>query len=482
MKKDWFKTEIIHEDYSGRGYNEESLPKGEQERNMGVLNYFTLWMGSIHNIPNYTAVGGFLFLGIAPINVMIALLVSAVLLSLFMVLNGQAGSRYGIPFAMHLRSTYGVIGAKLPGFLRGVVAAIAWFGLQNFTGSLALLLIIGNIWPGFLELGNGAAFLGLTLPGFISFTLFWLINLLIGLGGGKVLNKFTAILNPLIYLVFIGICLWTLSQVSMGEILSYRLSSPLGVSASIYAFCMIINSVISVWAAPGVSVSDFTQFAKSSKIAALGQSLSFSLGYLFFAFSSVIILIGGSIIYGVNEWNILEIINKWDNLVLASLAMSVLVMTTVSTNATGNIAPAAYQLSALFPKKINYKRGVIIAGVISYLIMPWNLMNSSDSIFLFLNIIGATLGPVAGVMLSHYYFIVKQKIDLDALYMDQILKSKSIYSGINKKAYMATILGIIVALSGNLIPQLKVISDFSWIVSMLVSAGVYVFLMKKEGK
>jgi len=128
-----------------RGYNQDLLPKDETKRNMDAKNYFTLWMGSIHNIPNYTAVGGFLFLGLWPLNVMLALVISAVVVAGFMTINGIVGSHFGVPFAMHLRSTYGNVGAKLPGFLRGCVAAIAWFGLQNYTVSLALLILISKI-------------------------------------------------------------------------------------------------------------------------------------------------------------------------------------------------------------------------------------------------------------------------------------------------------------------------------------------------
>ncbi len=106
-------------------------------------------MGSIHNIPNYAAVGGFIFLGLSPLQVMLAVVLSSFIVATFMNLNGVAGSKYGIPFAMHLQSTYGSLGAKLPGFLRGCVAAIAWFGLQTFTGSLALLIILGKFSPTF---------------------------------------------------------------------------------------------------------------------------------------------------------------------------------------------------------------------------------------------------------------------------------------------------------------------------------------------
>ena len=464
-----------------RGYNEDLLPKTEDKRNMSAKNYFTLWMGSIHNIPNYTAVGGFLFLGLSPINIMIALIISSLAVAGLMVFNGKAGSKYGIPFSMHLRSAYGDIGAKLPGFLRGGIAAIAWFGLQNFTASLALLILIGKIWPGFLTLGGDFSFFGISLPGLIAFTIFWAINLLIGLGGGEALNKFTAILNPLIYVVFIGMTIWAIKVGGgLGNILAFRPAvDQVQNNSPILVYFMIINSVLAVWAGPGASISDFTQNAKSTKDQRVGQTASLLVGYLIFAFSSISILIGVSIHYGVQEWNVLNIVDKWDNMPAMLLAIVVLLMTTISTNATGNIVPAAYQLAALFPKTINYKKGVIIAGVISYVIMPWKLMENSDSIFFFLNMIGAVLGPVIGVMLAEYFFVAKQELDLDKLYMDPSAdNSDNPYKGVNKNAYIATIIALIISMLGTFIPSLKVISNLSFLVGAGLSFIIYLGLKK----
>lgn len=478
--QDYNITEEELQRYQQRGYNEDLLPKPLSKRMMGTFNYFTLWMGSVHNIPNYAAVGGFLFLGLSPINSMIALVISALAVALFMTFNGRAGSKYGIPFAMHLRATYGDVGAKLPGFLRGCVAAIAWFGLQNYTGSLALLILIGKIWPGFLKVGGNIEILGISIPGLIAFSTFWLVNMLIGLGGGKILNKFTAILSPLIYIVFGGMAIWALKAAGgIGPILSYNVSGAAHSISPVLVYFMIISSVLSVWAAPGASVSDFTQNAKSTRAQTIGQTASLLVGYGIFAFSSVVILIGGSIHYGIQEWNILNIVERWENSFAIIIAMLVFLLTTVSTNATGNIIPAAYQLCALFPKKINYKKGVLIASVISFLIMPWKLMEDSASIYLFLNTIGAVLGPVAGTMIAHYYFVQKQTIHLDQLFLDQKVNNQNnLYKGVNKPAYIATIMALVICLSGNLIPALRVISDISWLAGFGSAFCLYLLLKK----
>lgn len=469
------------ETYRQRGYvNEDILPKTEDKRNMSALNYFTLWMGSIHNIPNYAAVAGYLLLGLSPINVILAVTLSGLVVALFMVFNGRAGAKYGIPFAIHLRSTYGSLGAKLPGFLRGCVAAIAWFGVQTYTGAAALTILISKVWPAFSQIGGGADILGISVPELISFVLFWVANMAIGLGGGGILNKFTAVLSPIIYVVFGGMTIWAINVGGgIGNILSFDMSQAATINP-VFGYLIVIASVLAVWAAPGVSVSDFTQNAKSQKDQTIGQIGSLFVGYLIFAVMSVVIIIGGTIHYGppTSGNGVLDFINQWDSIPAILVTTLVFLMTTISTNATGNIIPAAYQLAALFPKSIDYRKGVIIAGVVSVLIMPWRFMADGGAIITFLNAIGALLGPVAGVMIAHYYFVKKQKVDLDQLYFDTEKDTQSIYHGLNRQAYVATIIGLVLSLAGQFIPALSVLSDIAWIAGFVSAFVIYYLLVK----
>ena len=130
--------------YQQRGYSDDLLPKTAEQRNWKTFNYFTLWMGSVHNVPNYVMVGGFFILGLSTFSIMLAIIISALFIALVMVMNGAAGSKYGVPFAMILRGSYGVRGALFPGLLRGGIAAIMWFGLQCYAGSLAWVFNAGR--------------------------------------------------------------------------------------------------------------------------------------------------------------------------------------------------------------------------------------------------------------------------------------------------------------------------------------------------
>ncbi|MDT1938829.1 MULTISPECIES: allantoin transporter [Carnobacterium] len=468
--------------FKERGYQADLLPKTKKQQTWGTFNYFTLWMGSVHNVPNYVAVGGFFFLGIAPQYILLAIFFSSIMIAGIMILNGKAGSRYGIPFAMSLRASYGEKGALLPGILRGCIAAIMWYGLQTYTGSLALLILIGKIWPAFLHIGGNFQFLGISLPGLIAFIIFWVLNLLIGLGGGSILTKFTALLNPLIYILFGGMTIWALSiGGGLRAILMYLPQQISNEHSSLIVFFMIVNANLAVWAAPGVSASDFTQHAKNFKSQALGQFTGLVLSYSLFAFSSVTILAGASIHYGVDTWNILDIVTKWDHLAATAFATLVLLLTTISTNATGNIIPAGYQLAATFPKKISYKQGVLIASVLSFLICPWKLMENQVSIYTFLEIIGGILGPVLGVMLAHYFVAMKQTLSLDKLYL---AKGKTGYykNGVNWFALAVTLVATLLSFIGKLIPSLAVLSGFSWMIGSFSAFILYclAFLLFKS--
>ncbi|EBY6847404.1 putative allantoin permease [Salmonella enterica subsp. enterica] len=427
--------------YQQRGYSEDLLPKTETQRNWKAFNYFTLWMGSVHNVPNYVMVGGFFILGLSTFNIMLAIIISALFIAAAMVMNGAAGSKYGVPFAMILRGSYGVRGALFPGLLRGGIAAIMWFGLQCYAGSLAFLILIGKIWPGFLTLGGDFKLLGLSLPGLITFLIFWIINVGIGFGGGKVLNKFTAILNPCIYIVFGGMAIWAISLVGIGPILDYLPSGVQKAEHSGFLFLVVINAVVAVWAAPAVSASDFTQNAHSFRAQALGQTLGLIVAYILFAVASVCIIAGASIHYGMDTWNVLDIVQRWDSLFASFFAVLVILMTTISTNATGNIIPAGYQIAALAPTKLNYKNGV---------------------------------------MLAHYFVVMRGKINLDELYTASG-DYKYYDNGFNLTAFSVTLVAVILSLGGKFIPFMEPLSRVSWFVGVIVAFVAYALLKKRTG-
>lgn len=454
-------------------YSEDILPTPYDKRTWNSTNFFTVWMGSVHNIPNYLAVGGLFALGLSVKQVFFAIICASIILSIVLVLNGHAGSKYGLPFSMLLRTSYGVKGAAIIGSIRGVLVAIMWFGFQTFAGSQALLILIGHIYPPFLSLGNDWNFLGLSFSAMISFILFWLLNIVFVFGGMKILGKFTNYLFWLIYLVFGGMAVWAINLAGgIGPIINHTGTEISNNQAVV--FLGAVTAIIASWAAPMVSVSDFTRLARSHKDQIIGQASGVIITYLLFAIASISIIVGSEIAFGTPIWNILDVIDRINSKYAIGLSILTLCLTTLSVNVTGNIVPAGYQIAALFPKYLNFKTAAFIASIFGIIIMPWKIMENSTSIFTFLNIIGGTLGPVTGVMLTHYFIISKTKIDLNELYFNS--NRYRYNNGYNLNALIATFVSSVICLSGQFLPLFYPLYQMSWIVGTLTAIILYFLL------
>lgn len=456
---------------------DDLLPMSKDERKWGIGNFGTLWLGSVHNIPNYMTIGGFFALGLSVTQVFGVIMGASFILAAVIILNGKIGTKYGIPFSMALKGSYGSKGAMLPGFLRGCVAAIMWFGFQTFAGSEAVTILIAEFWPGFLELGAGVEILGIGVPALISFLLFWACNIALIFGGMDAVGKFAKILSPVVYIVFGGMAIWSVQLAGgISPILSY---TPKGIEGnSLLVMLGCVSAIIATWAAPIVSVCDLSRNAKSQKDQTIGNIIGIVAPYVLFAVASIAIIVGSEIAFGTPIWNVIAVIEKFDSTFAIGVSVLTLCLTTLSVNIVGNIIPAGYQLAALFPKKLNFKKGAMVAGIIAILMMPWKLAEDSTSIFTFLNIIGGLLGPVSGVMLADYFIINKQEIDVYALYGGSERYEYS--NGYNIAAFAATIIAGFISLIGQVVPVMKPIYDISWFVGISLAFVIYIVLMRKE--
>jgi allantoin permease len=448
------------------------LPTKSEARTWKAGHFFSIWMGSVHNVPSYVTIGGFFSLGMSIWQVFFIIMFSSLLLAVMMVLNGHAGSKYGIPFSILLRISYGMKGALFPGVLRGVIAAIMWFGLQTYAGSLAVTILIGKFWPAYLTLGGEFNLLGLNLPGLLSFLLFWMINVLFIFAGMERLGKITKIVSPLVFVVFGGMAIWSINLAGgIAPILSYCTKGVEGNSFFIFVTC--VSAIMATWVAQILSVADITRYSRSNKDQSIGQISGLIITYLLFAVASITIIVGSEIAFGVPIWNVLDVVERFDSKFSIVLSLVTICLSSLSVNIVGNIIPAGFQMTALFPKKLNFKTGALIATIIGILIMPWKLMENPTSIFTFLNIVGGLLSPVIGVMLTHYFFICKKEINIQELYSSN---DNHFSQGIHLPAMFATIIAGIISLTGNFIPLFGPLTSISWFTGIFLAIPLYLVL------
>lgn len=448
---------------------EELRPKQEDERNWGIMEFTTLWMGSVHNILSYMTVAGFFVLGLNSKQVLAAVMTSALIVSTFYVINGIASAKYGIPFTMVLRSVFGTKGAIFPALARGLIAGVVFFGTQSVVTAKAMDVIFSRIFPGYMSIGGDANILGLPLYTALSFVLVWVITVGLFMGGTKVIDKLGTYASPVVYIFIIGAAAWAINTAGgMGNVLNY---SPDNHQFNAILFITCVSALVSNWAGPIVNMGDFTQKAKDVKSMAIGLPLGFILSYILFAITCVSLFAGTAIAFPeMQNFDIVMAIDQMDS----SLAVVVLIMA-LNLGATafvvfGNLFPAGLQLTALAPKIFTVKTGGILTGLLGVLILPWKIINH---LFLFYSFIGSMFGPIAGIMISDFFINKKGKLNLREIYAPE---NSALSRDYNTRAVTVLAISFSLSMAGAFFPQiaiLKLINDFAFFSGLISSFVLY---------
>ncbi|PSA90506.1 allantoin permease [Bacillus atrophaeus] len=455
--------------------NKDLLPLEQEQRTWKAVNFASIWMGCIHNIPTYATVGGLIAIGLSPWQVLAIIITASLILFGALALNGHAGAKYGLPFPVIIRASYGVYGANIPALLRGFVA-IMWLGIQTFAGSTALHILLLNVWPGWGSLGGDWNVLGLHASGLLSFVFFWAIHLLVLNHGMESIKKFEVWAGPLVYLVFGGMVWWAVDIAGgLGPIYSQP-GKFHSFAETFWPFAAGVTGIIGIWATLILNIPDFTRFAKTQKEQIKGQFYGLPGTFALFAFASITVTSGSQVAFGEPIWDVVDILARFDNPYVIALSVITLCIATISVNVAANIVSPAYDLANVWPKYINFRRGSYLTAVLALFTIPWKLMESATSVYAFLGLIGGMLGPVAGVMMADYFIIRKRQLFIDELYSET--GRYAYYKGYNYRAFLATFLGALISLIGMYVPALAGLYDISWFVGVLISFLSYITLMR----
>lgn len=464
--------------YESYGYSEELLPKTPEQRDWGMTNYVTLWMGAVHNILSYLTVAGFFVLGLTTKQVLLAVMLSAVIVSVFYVLNGYSASLYGLPFAMLLRDSFGVKGAIIPSIVRGLIAGVVFFGTTTVVGAESLNVIFARFIPNFMEIGNGFNLLGLSAPTMISYAVLWIVTVILFLVGMNVLGKFGNLSSPIVYIFITGAAIWGINIAGgFGPILDYVPANP---NPSIWVFIACVSALVSNWVGPVVNMSDFTHRAKRPRDMIIGLPLGFILSYILFAVTCVALIAGTEIAFGDAIFNIVFAIDKIENTFSVVVLILALNVGAIAFCVYGNLFPAGMQMASLFPKIFTVKTAGVLTAVIGTLILPWKLVESTSTLFYFYSFIGSMFGPIAGIMLSSFYIQRKRKLDLDRIYVAPG-NNGEYKNGYNPVAMTVLAISFIIPMSGAFLQSvtfLVTINQFAFFAGLIVSFILYTVLSK----
>lgn len=412
---------------------------------MGLTHYIPVWWSSMIVVQSF-AVAFFAIYPQGALNLIQAVLavgISAFVVSLFFVFNGFPGYETGIPFAAQTRSSFGVRGANIPNFMRAL-PAIAWLGIGNWIGANAMNVITTTLW-GF---GNE----------FVYFGLFTLFNILLSIKGVTSIKWFDSIAA--------GVIIVLMSYTVYVVLSANRLPDQLVTYGGTWGmdFWTVIAASVGTVITGGLNASDMSRHLKPSD--GSGNHL---LGHLLGLAPPLLFMMVVGLVFGIFTGNpnpIEAIMNVAPNPVLGTLMLIFVLTAQISTNLTMNILPPTHVFQDSLG--VSWKTGVILTGILSILTFPWVLF-TSQWFFTFINFYSLFLGPALGVMIADYWIVRKRNTDISDLY-DRTEGSEFWYwNGFSITGIGSLLIGTLVSLP---------VMEISWMVGLPAAFLSYVGLRK----
>ena len=440
-------------------FNGDLAPTPTGRRTWTTYNFAALWIAMAHCLPTYMLAGGLIALGMNWWQALLTIALGNMIVLVPILLNAHPGTKYGIPFPVLARSSFGTVGANVPAILRAVVAC-GWFGIQTYIGGEAVRTFLVAVWPAFDQVGGGAMIMGLGVPSAITFGIFWLINIGIILFGMNAVRVFENWSAPLILLMGVWLLVWVVWRAGGLGPMFHRPSS-FATNADFWkVFVPSLTGMIGFWATLSLNIPDFTRFGRGQREQVLGQSIGLPTTMIAFSAMAVVITSAAETILKGSDpktlWDPVVVLSQitsskapagLDAPLLASEGTRMLVavlslfgvgVATISTNIAANVISPANDFANCAPRLISFKTGGVITGVVGILIMPWKLLASADAyIFNWLVGYSALLGPIAGIMIVDYWLLRGKQLDVPDLYRVQ-----GRYAGVNWVAMWALVIGV----------------------------------------
>lgn len=468
-------------------WNEDLAPVKPEDRTWTWPHIASLWVGMVVCVPTYLLASGLIQQGMSWQQAVTTVLLGNMIVLLPMLLIGHAGTKYGIPFPVLLRSSFGTKGACIPALLRGLVAC-GWFGIQTWIGGSAIYTVI-NIASESGIAGEPIAILGIDAGQLGCFLGFWLLQLYFIVKGTESIRWLETVSAPFLLAMGLALLYWAYNEVGSFE---HMLSGASQFDAGgekegrfWLVFWPSLTAMVGFWATLTLNIPDFTRFAKSQRDQIIGQSLGLPIPMALFSFIGVAVASSTLIIYGEAIWDPVVLAGKFGGMTTA-LALLALTVATLTTNIAANVVAPANGFSNLNPRKISFRMGGLITAGLGIVIMPWKILASSgDFIFVWLVGYSSLLGPIAGILIVDYFLLRKQKLEVDELFKSD--GKYSYYNGWNPWALLAFVVAILPNLPGflsasgfigDISPFWTELYGYAWFVGAGLAAGIYWIAMK----
>jgi len=476
-----------------RLFNADLAPVPQARRKWGMLSFAALWISMSACIPTYMLASGLIGGGMNWWQAILTIFLGNLIVLIPMILNAHAGTLYGIPFPVYCRASFGTKGANVPAVLRALVAC-GWFGIQTWIGGEAIYKICVTIFN--LHPAVATNWLGITAGQFLCFLFFWGVNMFVIYRGIETIRWLLNFKAPL--LIALGLLLlgWAYRTAGgFGPILSqpsaFDAGQPKAGQFWTYFF-PALTGMVGFWATLSLNIPDFSRYAKSQRDQVLGQTLGLPLTMALYAFIGVAVTSATTIIYGAAIWNPVDVLTHFTNPVVLVVAMLALCIATLATNIAANVVSPANDFAQLAPRKISFRIGGFITGIVGILMMPWKLVADPNGyIFSWLIAYSALLGPIGGILIADYFVCRRCKLNVNALY--QARGEYRFTNGVSIVALIALGVGALPSLPGFLVNvklldassvpvSLAHLYNYAWFIGFALAFIVYLMLRKLAPK
>lgn len=430
------------------GVDESLIPKKEENRTVGPIDYMFMWLGDGVNLGNMTLGSSLIVAGIATLNIFqtfAAAIIAIGIISTVFALNDRLGYKTGIPYVVQLRMSFGLKGCVVSSLLRGI-PAVVWYGFQSWIGGTALNEIV--------KILSGGTFDNI----FVCFIILQAVQIVLSLYGFHAIKWVESIISTVIMLALFYVFIILLTSYS-DVILEKWVYTEGTWGIHFFAFIMMF---MGNYAAIFLSAADYSRELKAGISNGKRGFLYFLPILIAYGF---VLCIGAMLASATGISNPVKAFAIVINNSYITLFVSIfIVMGAVAVNMVANIIPPTYVITLI--TKMKYKKAVTLSGLLALGTCPWVLVqdSSAEGLGMFILIYSAFLGPIVSILLLEYYVLRKQTIDIKELY-----KEDGQFSGYNPCAIIAMLIGAGAAF-------MKV--ELAWIIGFVVAGIAYMILMK----
>ncbi|KAL5478735.1 hypothetical protein ACEPAI_2012 [Sanghuangporus weigelae] len=393
--------------------NGDMDPVPSQQQTWATMNFVLYWISDANNIAVWELASSMLAIGLSWKQALPAIAIGQLIVGAAMVATGTIGARLHVAFPVLARSSFGFWFSYFCVITR-IVLSFFWFGIQSYTGSESVYQMLKAIWPSFARVPNhlspGA---NVTSPHMLCYLIFWLIQLPFMLVSPQRICWLFVAKGIVVPIAWLSVLVWSFVKVPTTESL-FAQSSRLSGRALSWAWLRAMNTSIGANCALVVNIMDFTRYAKTEKEKVV---LLVPLAHTVCAFVGIAVTSAGAVLYGSVLWDPLTLIDRWDNRPAAFFLSFAICLAAIGTNVSANTVCAGNDMTALWPKYINIRRGQVLCAIIGgWALCPWEILATANGFLSFMSGLSVFLGPFAGIMITDFWLVHRGKVDVPAMY------------------------------------------------------------------